>query len=518
MEEPREDPLEELKQRRSDALAGGGPERIEKQHEKGKQTARERLDLLFDSGTFVELDTFVEHRATELGMEEKKAVGDAVITGYGQVEGRLIYAFAQDFTVLGGSLGEMHAKKITKVMDMAVKNGAPLIGINDSGGARVQEGIDALNGFGEIFKRNTLASGVIPQLSVVMGPCAGGAVYSPALTDFVFMVDHTSQMFITGPQVIETVTGESITKEELGGARAHNQKSGVAHFFAKTEEECMNQVKQLLSYLPDNNLADPPAIGCDDPVDRRDESLAGVVPADPNKPYDVREVIRQLVDYGEFFEIQAQFAMNAVVGFARFNGQPTGIVANQPRILAGCLDIDASDKIARFVRFCDAFNIPVLTFVDTPGYLPGTSQEHGGIIRHGAKILYAYSEATVPKISVILRKAYGGAYLAMCSQSLGADRSFAWPTAEVAVMGPEGACNIVFRREIEDAADPAAKRAELVEHYRETFANPYVPAGRGYVEDVLDPRDTRHRLIQALHSMAGKRQDRPGKKHGNLPT
>ncbi|MBX6377501.1 MAG: methylmalonyl-CoA carboxyltransferase, partial [Clostridia bacterium] len=433
--------IDELHRRRREVLAGGGPERIEEQHRRGKLTARERLALLFDPDSFTELDLFVEHRGTEFGMAGRSIPADAVITGFGTVDGRLCYAFAQDFTVVGGTLGEMHAAKICKVMDLALKAGAPFIGINDSGGARIQEGIDALDGYARIFARNTWASGVIPQVSVIMGPCAGGAVYSPAITDFIFMVEGTSHMFITGPEVIKTVTGETVTFEELGGARAHNQRSGVAHFYARNEEDCLRLVRRLLSFLPANNVEDPPVVPSQDPPDRCEENLATVVPADPNKPYEVREVIRAVVDAGDFLEVHEQFARNAVVGFARLEGRTVGVVANQPRILAGCLDIDASDKIARFVRFCDAFNIPLVTFVDTPGYLPGKSQEHGGIIRHGAKVLYAYAEATVPKISVVLRKAYGGAYIAMCCRGLGADLAWAWPTAEVAVMGPEGACN-----------------------------------------------------------------------------
>ncbi len=460
---------------------------------------------------------FVEHRAVDFGMSERRAPGDGVVTGYGTVDGRPVYAFAQDFTVIGGTLGEMHAAKICKVMDLAVRTGCPIIGINDSGGARIQEGIDALDGFARIFARNTLASGVIPQISVIMGPCAGGAVYSPALTDFIFMVDKTSLMFITGPDVIRAVTGEEISPEELGGARAHAQRSGVAHFHARSEEECFARIRELLSYIPSNNLEDPPVRASSDPADRREEALATAVPEDPNRAYEVRGIIRALVDDGAFLEVQEAFAPNAVVGFARLGGRPVGVVANQPRVMAGCLDIDASDKIARFVRFCDAFNIPLLTLVDTPGYLPGRAQEHGGIIRHGAKVLYAYAEATVPKISIILRKAYGGAYIAMCSRGLGADLAWAWPTAEVAVMGPEGACNIIFRREIAEADDPEAVRRARVAEYREKFANPYAAARRGYVDMVIDPRETRPLLIQAFAVLASKREERPAKKHGNIP-
>ncbi len=512
-----EEKLEELKRRIETVQAGGGAERIKKQHAKGKLTARERLDRLFDEGSFIEVDQFVRHRCTEFGMEKVEAPGEGVVTGYGTIDGRLVYAFAQDFTVIGGTLGEMHAAKVCKVMDLAVKTGAPLVGLNDSGGARIQEGVDALNGYGNIFYRNTLASGVIPQISVIMGPSAGGAVYSPALTDFVFMVDKVSQMFITGPQVIKAVTGEEVSFEELGGAMTHNRVSGVAHFFAETEEQCLALVRQLLSYLPSNNLEDPPVKEPVDDINRCEENLLAVVPTDSNKPYEVREIITAVVDSGEFLEVQPYFAQNMVVGFARLNGRPVGILANQPRVLAGCLDINASDKAARFVRFCDAFNIPLLTFVDTPGYLPGTDQEYGGIIRHGAKLLYAYSEATVPKITVVLRKAYGGAYLAMCSRSLGADQAFAWPTAEIAVMGPEGAANIIFRREIQESDDPPSKRQEKVQEYRDKFTNPYVAAGRGYIDAVIDPRETRPRLIMALMALASKRETRPAKKHGNIP-
>ncbi len=509
--------LRELEERRRRVLQGGGPERIKKQREAGKRTARERLQALFDEGSFVEFDQFVSHRCTEFGMDRVDAPGEGVITGFGTIDGRLVYAFAQDFTVIGGTLGEMHAQKICKVMDAALKAGVPFIGLNDSGGARIQEGVDALHGYGNIFYRNTMASGVIPQISVIMGPCAGGAVYSPALTDFVFMVDKISQMFITGPQVIKAVTGEEVTLEELGGARTHNQTSGVAHFWAQDEDHCFQLIRKLLSYLPDNNLEDPPMLQCDDPPDRADEQLIHAVPTDPNRPYEVRAVIRAVVDHGDFFEVQEHYATNMVVGFARLGGRPVGILANQPRVLAGCLDINASDKAARFVRFCDAFNIPLVTFVDTPGYLPGTGQEYGGIIRHGAKLLYAYSEASVPKLTVILRKAYGGAYIAMCARSLGCDFALAWPTAEIAVMGPEGAANIIFRREIRDSDDPIRTRQEKVAEYRARFCNPYVAAARGYVDAVIDPRETRARLIQGLEGMITKKESRPAKKHGNFP-
>ncbi len=509
--------LAELKQLEEKVRAGGGPKRVQKQHEAGKLTARERLELLYDPGSFVETDMFVKHRATDFGMAEVEAPGEGVVTGYGTVGGRLVYAYAQDFTVVGGSLGEMHAAKICKIMDLALKVGAPVVGLNDSGGARIQEGVVALDGYGKIFYRNTISSGVIPQLSVIMGPCAGGAVYSPALTDFVFMINGTSQMFITGPQVIKTVTGEEVTFEELGGAATHSQVSGVAHFYAENEQQCLDMVKKLLSYLPSNNLEDPPVKPTDDPEERREESLLEVVPVEPNKPYDVKDVIYAVVDEGDFFEVHAHYATNIVTGFARMGGQVVGIIGNQARVLAGCLDINASDKAARFIRFCDAFNIPLLTFVDTPGYLPGTAQEYGGIIRHGAKLLYAYSEATVPKLTVILRKAYGGAYLAMCARSLGADLAYAWPTAEIAVMGPDGAVNIIFRDEIARADNPAELRARKTSEYREAFANPYVAAARGYVDAVIDPRDTRLTVIRALRSLASKRETRPSRKHGNIP-
>lgn len=511
------DKIADLNERLAKVQAGGGPERVAKQHEQGKLTARERLEILFDPGTFVELDPFIQHRGTEFGIAGREIPGDAVVTGFGQVDGRTVYAFAQDFTVMGGTLGEMHALKICKVMDQAMKAGAPFVGINDSGGARIQEGVVALHGYAQIFKRNTLASGVIPQISVIMGPCAGGAVYSPGLTDFIFMVDKTSHMFITGPEVIKTVTGEEVTFETLGGAVVHNQTSGVAHFMAPDDAAALQQVRRLLSYLPANNMEDPPLQDPREPSREAAENLDAVVPVDPNKPYDVRDVIHAIVDEGSFLEIHERFAPNGVVGLARLAGSVIGVIGNQPRILAGCIDTDVSDKIARFVRFCDAFNIPLLTLVDTPGYLPGKNQEHGGIIRHGAKVLYAYAEATVPKISVILRKAYGGAYIAMCARGLGADYALAWPTAEIAVMGPEGACNIVFRREIEAAADPEAMRRAKVAEYREKFASPYVAAGFGYVDHVIKPSDTRDMLIQLFGSIAGKREERPPRKHGNIP-
>jgi len=509
--------VDRLTEERQRIALGGGAEKLEKRRASGRLTARERLDFLFDSGSFTELDALVRHRSTDFGLDRAEAPADGVITGFGTVNGRQVYAYAQDFTVLGGSLGEMHANKICKVMDLAAKAGVPFIGINDSGGARIQEGVAGLNGYGKIFFRNTSYSGVIPQISAIMGPCAGGAVYSPALTDFVFMVDGTSHMFITGPEVIKTVTGEDVSFEQLGGAVTHNQTSGVAHFIAVSDQAALEQIKRLLSFLPSNNLDDPPLLPANDPPNRREERLLDAVPSDPNKPYDVRDVILAVVDGGDFLEAQERWATNMVVGFARMEGRPVGIIANQPRVLAGCIDINSSDKAARFIRFCDAFGLPVISFVDTPGYLPGTAQEHGGIIRHGAKLLYAYSEATVPKLTVILRKAYGGAYLAMCSQSLGADLSYAWPTAEIAVMGPEGAANIVFKREIEKAEDPVATRKSLIQDYREKFATPFVAASLGLVEGVIDPRETREVLCRALRSLAGKRESRPAKRHGNFP-
>lgn len=483
----REEKLTKLAGKREKVLLGGGQKKIDKQHKDGKLTARERIEKLLDEGSFVELDQFVVHRGVEFGMQEVEAPGEGVVTGYGTIEGRLTYVFSQDFTVLGGSLGEMHAAKICKAMDLAVKMGAPFIGINDSGGARIQEGIDALNGYGEIFKRNTLASGVIPQLSVIMGPCAGGAVYSPALTDFIFMVDQTSQMFITGPQVIKAVTGEEVSAEALGGAMAHNQTSGNAHFYAKNEDECIAQIKRLLSFLPSNNLDGAPVVPSNDPIDRMDEILKTVVPDDPNKAYDMMDVIRAIADNHDFFEVQPYWAKNIIIGFLRLNGRSVGIIANQPKVMAGCLDINCSDKASRFIRLCDAFGIPLLTIVDTPGYLPGVAQEHGGIIRHGAKLLYAYSEATVPKLQMITRKAYGGAYLAMCAKSLGADTAIAWPSAQIAVMGAQGAANIVFRKEIESADNPAEKRKEKIADYEDRFSNPYCAAGRGFADIVTEP-------------------------------
>ena len=511
------DKLNELQARRAAIEAGGGAEKVEKQHQSGKKTARERIEMLLDEGSFVEVDAFVEHRCMEFSMPQTKAPGEGVVVGYGTIDGRLVYVYSQDFTVIGGSLGEMHAKKICKVMDMAMKMGAPIIGINDSGGARIQEGVDALSGFGDIFYRNTIASGVIPQISVIMGPCAGGAVYSPAITDFTFMVEKTSQMFITGPQVVDSVTGEKITAEELGGAATHTSKSGVAHFKAESDEACLEQVKRVLSFRPSNNLEPAPCYECTDDLNRLSEKLTTIVPDSANKAYDIKAVIAEVVDNGDFFEVQSDFAKNIVIGFARMNGSSIGIIANQPNVSAGSLDVDSSDKAARFVRFCDSFNIPIVTFTDVPGYLPGVNQEHEGIIRHGAKLLFAFSEATVPKVNVIIRKAYGGAYIAMNSKHLGADMVFAWPTSEIAVMGPEGAANIIFRKDIAAAADPIAERSAKIEEYRNKFASPYEAAKRGYVDDVIEPDSTRPRIISALEMLASKRVEMPGKKHGNMP-
>ncbi len=496
---------------------GGGEKKIEKQHASGKLTARERLDLLFDEGSFIEVDKFVEHRCTNFEMEKLDAPSDGVVVGYGNVDGRLVFAFAQDFTVVGGSLGEMHAAKICKVQDMALKMGAPIVGINDSGGARIQEGVDALSGYGKIFYRNTISSGVIPQLSVIMGPSAGGAVYSPAITDFIFMVEGISKMFITGPQVIKSVTGEEVSQDELGGADTHNKISGVAHFKDKTEEECIERVKTLLALLPSNNLEGPPVYETSDDINRSEEKLNEVVPVNPNKPYDMKEVITLLADKGDFFEVQEYYAQNIITGYIRLNGKTIGVVANQPKVLAGCLDINASDKAGRFIRTCDAFNIPLLNLVDVPGFLPGTNQEFGGIIRHGAKMLYAYSESTVPKVTVIVRKAYGGAYIAMCNKELGADQVFAWPNAEIAVMGPGGAANIIFKNDIKEAEDPVTMREDKIEEYRDTIANPYIAAKRGYVDDVIEPSITRPRLISAFDMLESKRETKPAKKHGNMP-
>ena len=511
------DKLTELQYRRSLIEQGGGEAKIKKQHDSNKLTARERINALLDEGSFVEVDAFVSHRCNEFGMDAVEAPGEGVVTGYGTVEGRLTFVYAQDFTVIGGSLGEMHAAKICKVMDMAAKMGAPIIGLNDSGGARIQEGIDALAGFGEIFVRNTHNSGVIPQISVIMGPCAGGAVYSPAITDFIFMVDKTSKMFITGPQVIKSVTGEDVTAEDLGGSGVHAAKSGVAHFTAKSDEECIAQIRRLLSFLPQNNLEEAPFYAPTDEINRLSEKLTTIVPDEAGKAYDVKELIAEIVDNGDFMEIQSEFAKNIVIGLARMNGSTVGIVANQPKFMAGSLDIDSSDKAARFVRFCDSFNIPLVTFTDVPGYFPGKEQEQGGIIRHGAKLLYAFSEATVPKINVITRKAYGGAYIAMNSKHLGADMVMAWPTAEIAVMGPDGAANIIFKKEIAQSADPITTRAEKIQEYTNKFASPFIAAKRGYVDDVIEPDSTRPRIIAALEMLASKRETRPSKKHGNLP-
>lgn len=509
--------IDDLLETKKKISLGGGEARIKKQHESGKSTARERINMLLDEGSFVEIDTFVSTRATNFGMQEKKVAGDGVVTGYGTVNGRLVFIYAQDFTVLGGSLGQQHAAKICKVQEMGIKMGAPIIGINDSGGARIQEGVDSLAGYGDIFYNNTAASGVVPQISIIMGPSAGGAVYSPAITDFIFMTENIGRMFITGPDVIKTVTGEEVTQEALGGARTHNARSGVAHFMDASEQETMDRVKELLSYLPSNNLEKAPIVESQDDINRIDERLNEIVPTNPNRPYDIKEVIRILADDENFFEVQEHFAQNIVVGFIRLNGKTVGVVANQPQFLAGCLDIDASDKAGRFVRTCDAYNIPLLSLVDVPGFLPGTAQEYGGIIRHGAKLLYAFSEATVPKVTVILRKAYGGAYIAMCSKHLKADVVFAWPNAEIAVMGPDGAANIIFRKEINNAKDPNKERENKIEEYRKDVANPYVAAERGYVDDIIVPSTTRQRLISAYDMLETKRETRPAKKHGNLP-
>ncbi|MCD4715053.1 MAG: methylmalonyl-CoA carboxyltransferase [Clostridiales bacterium] len=509
--------LDDLRRRKEVILAGGGEKRIAKQHDSGKLTARERLDLLFDEGTFVELDAFVKHRCTNFGMESVEAPAEGVVTGYGKVDGRLVYAYSQDFTVVGGSLGEMHANKICKAMDNALKMGAPIVGINDSGGARIQEAVDALSGYGKIFFKNTMASGVIPQITAIMGPCAGGAVYSPALTDFVFMVNKTSQMFITGPQVIKTVTGEEVTAEALGGAMTHNSVSGVSQFMSETDQACIEDIRRLLGFLPSNNMETAPEYACEDDINALEEALNSIMPDNPNKPYDMHDVIRAIVDGGDFMEYLPYYAKNIITGLARLNGKTIGIIANQPKVLAGCLDVNASDKSARFIRTCDAFNIPLLNIVDVPGFLPGTEQEYGGIIRHGAKMLYAYSEATVPKLTLIVRKAYGGAYLAMCSKDLGADLVLAWPSAEIAVMGPQGAANIVFRGEIQSAADPVETRARLIQEYTDEFATPYKAAERGFVDDVIEPAATRPRLIDAFDMLSSKRETRPAKKHGNLP-
>jgi acetyl-CoA carboxylase carboxyltransferase component len=523
-EPPQEEPsrsieqrIEELRRRREATRNPGGKDSAAKQHDRGKLTARERLDVLMDKETFVETDPFAVHRSHDFGMDRKRPPGDGIVTGYGTIDGRRVFVASQDFTVFGGSLGEVMAQKVCKVMDLAMQTGCPFIQINDSGGARIQEGAASLAGYGHIFERNVRASGVIPQISVVMGPCAGGAVYSPAITDFTFMVKESAHMFITGPDVIKTVTGEDVTFEELGGAMTHASKSGIASFVGEDDEDVLNSVRYLLSFLPSNNLEDPPSYAPTDDPERLDDGLTSLVPDRAKEPYDMHEVIRRVVDDGEFLEIFPFWAMNIVIGFARLDGRSVGVVANQPKVLAGTLDIDASEKASRFVRFCDAFNVPILTFVDVPGFLPGTQQEYGGIIRHGAKLLYSFAEATVPRMTVITRKAYGGAYVVMNSKHLRSDISLAWPTAEIAVMGAEGAVNIVFRKEIEKAADPKAKRDQLIREYREKFSTPYAAAERGFIDDVIEPAETRPRLIQALRMLVTKRESVPARKHGNIP-
>jgi propionyl-CoA carboxylase beta chain len=514
---PRERALETLAERVRQAEESGGAERRQRQHAEGKLTARERVEILLDEGSFEELDKLVEHRCLDFGMADQKVPGDGVVSGYGRIDGRPVYVFAQDFTVFGGSLSETNARKICKVMDLAMKMGAPMVGLNDSGGARIQEGVASLGGYADIFLRNTLASGVVPQISAIMGPCAGGAVYSPAITDFTVMVKDTSYMFVTGPDVIRTVTHEEVTKEDLGGAITHNAKSGVAHFAADDDRHCLALIRELLSYLPANNTEDPPRRATQDPLDREEPSLDTLIPLEPQRPYDIKVLIEAVVDDHRFLEVQSQYAANVVVGFARVGGRPVGIVANQPAVLAGCLDIDASLKAARFVRFCDAFNVPLVTFEDVPGFLPGTAQEFGGIIKHGAKLLYAFAEATVPKVTVITRKAYGGAYCVMSSKHIRTDVNYAYPTAEIAVMGPEGAVNVLYRRELQRASDPAALRAQKVADFREKFANPYVAADRGFIDEVILPRHTRRKLVAALEMTANKRDRNPPRKHGNIP-
>jgi acetyl-CoA carboxylase carboxyltransferase component len=509
--------LKNLAKMREQAYQGGGAKRIESQHAKKKLTARERINLLFDPGTFEEIDTFVMHRTSDFGLDKERFLGDSVVIGYGKINGRLGFAYSQDFTVIGGTLSLVASEKICKAMDLAAKNGAPCIGLLDSGGARIQEGVDSLRGYGEIFTRNTLYSGVVPQISVVLGPAAGGATYSPAITDFIFMVKGTAQMYITGPDVVKAVSGEEVTHEDLGGAMVHARVSGNCHFVAENEQEVFQMIRRLMTFLPQNNMEETPLVTCGDDPNRRDPDLVNVVPVEPNKAYNMRDVIARVFDNGDFMEVHEHWANNLIVGFARLNGQSVGIVAQQPAYLAGSIDINASDKGARFVRFCDCFNIPVITFVDVPGYMPGTDQEFGGIIRHGAKFLYAYAEATVPKISIITRKAYGGAYVVMSSKSLRGDINYAWPTAEIAVMGPDGAVNIVFRAEISKAEKPDEKKKELVQEYRDKFANPYVAAARGYLDDVIDPRDTRPKLIKALEMLKNKVDHLPPKKHGNIP-
>lgn len=509
--------INELKKRKEKIEEAGGKDKIEERHAKGKLTARERILHLLDEGTFCEIDAFIEHRCSDFGMEKNKVAGEGVVTGYGKINGRQVCVYAQDFTVIGGSLGQMHAAKICKVQDMAIKLGCPCIGINDSGGARIQEGIDSLRGYGDIFYRNVQASGVIPQICVIMGPCAGGAVYSPALMDFILMTDKTANMFITGPQVVKAVTGEQVSAEELGGAFVHSKTSGVASLMFPDEISTLEGVKKLLSYIPQNNLEDVPLENTNDDPNRNDEELSNILPDSPNKPYDIKDIIKRVVDNGEFFELQPLFATNIVICFARLDGKSVGIIANQPNSMAGVLDINAADKAARFIRFCDSFNIPLVTLVDTAGYLPGVDQEHNGVIRHGAKLLYAYSEATAPKITLIIRKSYGGAYIAMCSKHLGADMVYAWPSAEIAVMGPDGAANIIFKKEIDKAEDPKKMRAEKIEEYKKEFANPYRAAVRGYVDDVIEPEYTRSYLINALHLLVSKRETRLPRKHGNIP-
>ncbi len=512
-----EEKLKQLQEMRRTAKLGGGQKRIDDQHKKGKLTARERLELLLDDNSFEEFDMFVTHRTKEFGLEKEKYLGDGVITGYGTIDGRLVFVFSQDFTVFGGTLSEAFAEKICKIMDMAMKVGAPVIGLNDSGGARIQEGVVSLGGYANIFLRNTLASGVIPQISVILGPCAGGAVYSPAITDFIFMVKNTSFMFVTGPNVVKTVTHEEVTFDELGGAGVHSSRSGVSHFSCENEADAILKVRSLMGFIPSNNLDDPPQLEATDPLDRIDESLNTIVPENPNKPYDIKDVITRVVDNGEFLEIHADYALNIVVGFARLGGKPIGIIANQPAHLAGVLDIDSAIKGARFVRFCDAFNIPLVTFEDVPGFLPGTAQEHGGIIKHGAKLLFAYCEATVPKLTVITRKAYGGAYDVMSSKHIRGDINYAWPTAEIAVMGPKGAAEIIFKKEIADSPNPEAALKQKEEEYRNLFASPFSAAERGYIDDVIEPSTTRPRLIRALKMLGTKREQNPPKKHGNIP-
>ncbi|MDR2527551.1 MAG: methylmalonyl-CoA carboxyltransferase [Synergistaceae bacterium] len=509
--------IEKLTELRAKITAGGGPKKVEKQHSLGKMTARERIDALLDPGSFVETDAFVEHRCVYFGMDETDIPGDGVVTGYGTVDGRLVYVFSQDFTVMGGTLGETHSNKICKIMDLALKTGAPVIGVNDSGGARIQEAVDAMRGYGNIFYHNTIASGVVPQISVIMGPCAGGATYSPALTDFIFMVNEISNMFITGPQVIKAVTGEDVSVDALGGPMTHNSISGVAHFVSPDETTCLASVRKLLGFLPSNNMDLPPLAGTGDPPDRLCPELAEILPASVNRTYDMKKIIGSVVDDQDFFEVQPYYARNIVTGFARVGGQSVGIIASQPLVLAGCIDINASDKASRFVSICDSFNVPLLSFVDVPGYMPGATQEHGGIIRHGAKLLYAYSEATVPKVTIIVRKAYGGAYIAMCSRYLGADMVLAWPSAEIAVMGSDGAANIIFKKEIDAAENPQVMRQVKIAEYTAEFSNPYKAAGRGDIDDVIEPSETRRKVVAALRMLSTKREVRPAKKHGNFP-